>query len=77
MDVDGFIETAEFKRRMDQWIRRFRNAQPIRPEQSIIIHGEYEANLYKDRIHSGIPLIDKVCNDLKTLATQYHLDHPF
>ena len=77
MDVDGFIETADFKRRMDQWIRRFREAQAVNPEQQVIIHGSPEAHLYKDRIHSGIPLIDKVCNDLKTLAIQYHLEHPF
>jgi hypothetical protein len=24
MDIDGFIDTTEFKSRMDQWIRRFK-----------------------------------------------------
>lgn len=77
MDVDGFIETAEFKRRMDQWIRRFKDAKPIDPQHTVIIPGSPEATLFKDRQISGIPLIDKVCNDLKTLAIHYHLEHPF
>jgi hypothetical protein len=77
MDVDGFIETKAFKQRMDQWIRRFKNATPVNPDQPVIIHGGPEAQLYKHRLESGIPLIDKVCKDLTELATSYSLDHPF
>ncbi len=77
MNVDGFIETTEFKKRMDQWIRRFKNASPVNPEQPVIIHGAPEAHLYKERLESGIPIIDKVCKDLTELATSYSLDHPF
>jgi LDH2 family malate/lactate/ureidoglycolate dehydrogenase len=77
MDIDGFIDTAEFKNRMDQWIRRFKTATPIQAEQKVIIHGAPEATLYKERLNSGIPIIDKVCNDLTELAKTYSLEHPF
>jgi len=77
MDVDGFMETSEFKKRMDQWIRRFKQATPIHPEQPVIIHGAPELQLSKERAIYGIPIIDKVGSDLKTLAIAYHLEHPF
>jgi LDH2 family malate/lactate/ureidoglycolate dehydrogenase len=77
LDIDGFIDTAEFKSRMDQWIRRFKNATPIQPDQKVIIHGSPEAALYKERLNGGIPLIDKVCKDLTELAKLYSLEHPF
>ena len=77
MDIDGFIDTTEFKSRMDQWIRRFKNATPVQPEQKVIIHGSPEAALYKERLNSGIPIIDKVCKDLTELAKLYSLEHPF
>lgn len=77
MDVDGFMDKQQFGARMDLWIQRFKAATPINPEHPVIIPGEPEFHLHADRSHSGIPLIDKVCNDLKEIAIKYHVEHPF
>lgn len=77
MDVDGFMDKAEFGRRMDHWIKRFRAATPVSEDKKVIVHGEPELELYDERLLGGIPLIDKVKTDLTELAEKYQLDHPF
>lgn len=77
MDIDGFIEKSEFKNRMDQWINRFSNSTPTDPSRKVIVHGSPEFRLYEERLQTGIPIIDKVCSDLKELAEKNKLDHPF
>jgi len=77
MRVDGFIETADFKNRMDQWITRFKEAIPVNPEQPVIIPGEPEFQHFVYRSSHGIPIIEAVSEDLKALAIQLKLDHPF
>lgn len=77
MDISGFEETDVFLQRMDLWIERFKNAAPVNENQKVIIHGEPEHAMALDRLQSGIPLIDKVTDDLQSLAEKYHLDHPF
>lgn len=77
MDVDGFMDTAEFGKRMDLWIKRFKQAQPIDAAEPVLIPGEPEFKLHGERMQQGIPLISKVADDLKTLALTYKLDHPF
>lgn len=77
MDVDGFMEVAEFKQRMDQWILRFKNTRRVDEQTPVLIHGEPEQLIENSRINMGIPIIDKVCQDLKELAVKRHLDHPF
>lgn len=77
MDVSGFDETDTFLNRMDLWIDRFKNATPVDDSKKVIIHGEPEYTMQQERTISGIPLIDKVSNDLKELAIKYKLDHPF
>ncbi|MES2616234.1 MAG: Ldh family oxidoreductase [Bacteroidota bacterium] len=77
MDISGFDETDAFLNRMDLWIDRFKNAIPVDESKKVIIHGEPEYTMHQERKINGIPLIDKVTNDLKALAIKYHLDHPF
>ncbi len=77
MQVDGFSDVNEFKTKMDMWINRFKMAKPIDSSQPVIIPGEPEASYEKDRLANGIPVIDAVVNDLKNLAENFKLDHPF
>ena len=77
MDISGFDEPAEFTKRMELWIERFKTATPKNADQPVIIHGEPEYNLQQERALSGIPLVEKVAKDLKTLAEKYQLEHPF
>ena len=68
MRVDGFRPVEEFKTHLDNWIERFSSAKPINADQKVIIPGEPELIVEKERQSNGIPLIDEVCNDLNGLA---------
>ncbi|WP_410220465.1 Ldh family oxidoreductase [Pedobacter sp.] len=68
LSVNGFRPAQEFKDHMDNWIERFKKAEPVNPEQDIIIPGEPEFKFEQERKINGIPLIDIVVNDLNQLA---------
>ena len=74
--VDGFRDINAFKSNMDNWSQRFRNTKPIHPNTPVIIPGDPERKLHAERIVSGIPLIDKVVADLKTVAEQTGVNWP-
>ncbi|MCR8559362.1 Ldh family oxidoreductase [Mucilaginibacter sp. BJC16-A38] len=73
MRVDGFRPVDEFKTHMDNWIRRFKSAQTIDPDQKVIIPGEPELEAEKDRKANGIPLVDAVVSDLNGLADKFNI----
>ncbi len=77
MDISGFDEQAAFEKRMELWIERFKTAIPKNAEQPVVIHGEPEYILQQQRAIVGIPLVEKVVADLKTVAEKYKLAHPF
>jgi L-2-hydroxycarboxylate dehydrogenase (NAD+) len=73
MRVDAFEPASAFKARMDQWIRRFREAAPVQSGQSVIIPGDPEREAEKNRRESGIPLTEPVLADLQQLAHQLNI----
>ncbi|MBI1306149.1 MAG: Ldh family oxidoreductase [Bacteroidetes bacterium] len=76
MRVDGFRPLEEFQKNMDQWIRRFKAAETVPGQPEVIIPGEPEARLEKERVVTGIPLIDAVYNDLESLCTEFQITMP-
>ncbi len=68
MRIDAFRDPVEFKTHMDKWIRTFKNASRIDKNQKVIIPGEPEKELYDIRMVEGIPLLEKVVDDLNSLA---------
>lgn len=77
IDIDGFMAYEDFTTRMDKWIARFKAAKPIDPMHPVIIPGEPEYAAHQDRLASGIPLNNRVVEDLTQLAIHLKLDHPF
>lgn len=71
MQVDGFRPIDEFKKNMDQWIRRFRSAAPTDPDLPVLIPGDPEREASEKRTVDGIPLIEIVYDDLKQLADKF------
>ncbi len=71
MRVDAFRPADEFKGHMDKWIRRFRNSEPVHIEQPVLIPGDPERAMEKERTTNGIPLLDAVENDLLSLAKRF------
>ncbi len=68
MRVDAFRPKEDFLSNMDNWIDRFKAAQPIDGAKPVIIPGEPEFEHEAERRKTGIPLNEKVVDDLKQLG---------
>ena len=68
MRIDAFRKADEFKANMDHWIRRFRSAKTIEGEERVLIPGDPEREMEKQRLKDGIPLLDVVVEDLKKIG---------
>jgi LDH2 family malate/lactate/ureidoglycolate dehydrogenase len=68
MRVDAFRPADEFKKHMDNWITRFRNAKTVDGQPRVVIPGDPEREISELRIKEGIPLNQKVVEDLQLLG---------
>lgn len=71
MRIDAFRTAEDFKANMDQWIRRFKTAETVAGEESVIIPGEPEVAMEADRRANGIDLLEPVVNDLQLLSEKF------
>lgn len=76
MRIDAFRPAGEFKSHMDNWIHRFRNAEPIMKGHDVLIPGDPERKLEQERKINGIPLLDPVVEDLKGLGERFGVEFP-
>jgi L-2-hydroxycarboxylate dehydrogenase (NAD+) len=73
MRIDAFRPASDFKKHMDQWIQRFRSAKTVEGFEKVIIPGEPEKEMEKERKENGIPLLGPVVDDLIYLAEKFNL----
>jgi L-2-hydroxycarboxylate dehydrogenase (NAD+) len=73
MRIDAFRPASDFKKHMDQWIRRFRAAKPVEGKLKVLIPGDPERDMEQHRAQHGIPLLKPVVEDLKFLAEKFHI----
>jgi L-2-hydroxycarboxylate dehydrogenase (NAD+) len=73
MRIDAFRPAEDFKKNMDQWIQAFKNATPISENEKVIIPGEPEILIEKERRANGIPLQNSVLEDLKNLGIKFNV----
>lgn len=73
MRIDGFRPSNEFKFHMDNWIERFRSATPVEGKDRVQIPGDQEREMEEIRKDNGIPLLQPVEEDLKSLAKKFNL----
>lgn len=76
MRIDAFRPAGEFKSHMDNWITRFREAEPVMKGHQVLIPGDPERIMEKERRMGGIPLLDKVVADLKVLGEKFNVKFP-
>jgi L-2-hydroxycarboxylate dehydrogenase (NAD+) len=69
--IDAFRTAAEFKSNMDKWIERFSNAQTVAGAKKVIVPGEPEREMERERIQHGIPLLPAVISDLQSLGDKF------
>lgn len=77
MRIDAFRPADEFKQHMDNWIKGFRNATPVKGEEKVLVPGDPEREFEEERMKNGIPLLDVVVEDLNKLAEKFSLDSGF
>lgn len=69
--IDAFRPASDFKTHMDNWIQTFRNAETITGQERVLIPGDPERELTVKRQKNGIPLHEKVVNDLLELGSKF------
>lgn len=68
MEIDGFMDVIEFKKRIDEWIEVFRKTKPAPGTSGPLIPGDPEHEEELKRIKDGIPLIQPVIDDLLDIS---------
>lgn len=76
MRIDAFRPAEEFKEHMDNWISRFRAAKTADGFSKVVIPGDPEREMEISRRKEGIPLLEAVVNDLKTVGQKLRLSFP-
>jgi len=71
--IDAFRPANEFKEHMDNWIRTFRQAEPVNAGDQVLIPGDPERVLTRERLAKGIPVQQAVVEDLENLASKFEL----
>lgn len=71
MRVDAFRPADDFKKNMDNWIRRFRGAKTVPGEEKVLIPGDPEREMEAVRMKEGIPLLEAVVTDLSVLGERF------
>jgi L-2-hydroxycarboxylate dehydrogenase (NAD+) len=74
--IDAFRPEEEFKRDMDDLVRRLKNAPKADGAERIYIHGEKESEETERLLKLGIPLNPKVAEELRTIARQLGINEP-
>lgn len=73
MRIDAFRPAEDFKSNMDEWISRFKSAQPAAGEEKVLVPGDPERVLETERRVQGITLLQPVVDDLQTLAQKFSI----
>ncbi|MCL3781577.1 Ldh family oxidoreductase [Prolixibacteraceae bacterium JC049] len=73
MRIDAFQPAEDFKCHMDNWIKTFKSAEAIDPKQKILVPGEPEREIEKERQKKGIPLLPAVVTDLLQMAEEFDI----
>lgn len=73
MRIDAFRKAEDFKKDMDNWIQRFRNAKTIEGYDQVLIPGDPERLFETQRMKEGIPLLATVAEDLVKVGQKFNL----
>jgi L-2-hydroxycarboxylate dehydrogenase (NAD+) len=71
MRIDAFRPAEEFKLHIDKWIQRFSSSKTVEGQKRVIIPGEPEVEFEKERMKNGIPLLESVVEDLKSVGSKF------
>ncbi len=70
MRIDAFIDVAEFKTQIDEYVRTLRQTRPAPGTEGPLVPGDPERQSETLRANTGIPLVTPVVDDLRDIAAQ-------
>ena len=73
MRIDAFRTEEDFRKNMDQWIRRFRSSKPVEGQSRVLIPGDPERDMEAIRLKDGIPLLPAVWEDLRRTGLKFNI----
>jgi LDH2 family malate/lactate/ureidoglycolate dehydrogenase len=73
--VEAFMDTAEFKRTMDEWIRMLESTPPAKGHDRVIYPGRLEAEEEKTRAVEGIPMHPEVIDWFKSICAELSIPY--
>lgn len=66
----------DFEKRMETMIEQIKALPPSTGNEEVILPGEIESRIEKERAENGIPLEDDVVQELRDIGAQYRLNFP-
>ncbi|MCW3108329.1 MAG: malate dehydrogenase, partial [Segetibacter sp.] len=69
-DIEGFRDTTEFKKEIDDWIHTMRSTKPQTGADKVLIPGDPERIAYQQRLKEGIPVNKEVVKSLQIIADE-------
>lgn len=75
LDIDAFLDVAEFKRRADEMIDRIKSCRRRPDVHEILVPGERSARIAHDNIRQGVPVDPATVAELRQLCGE--LEIPF
>jgi len=73
MRIDAFQTADEFKAGMDEWIRTFRQAEPVAGKERVVIPGDPERESEAINMKEGIALSKKSLEGLEKIADLFEI----
>ena len=74
MRIDAFQPAEEFKLKMDEWIKTFRSATPVKGQEKVLIPGDPEREAEIRNMSDGIKIVPSIKDDLVSIAIQLGID---
>ncbi len=68
MRIDAFIDPAEYRTRIDDWISTFHATRPAAGSAGVLVPGDPERLAEAERLVSGVPLSAAVIADLREVG---------
>lgn len=73
--IEAFMDTAEFKRTMDEWIRMLESTKPAKGHDRVVYPGRLEAEEQAKREAEGIPLHPEVIGWFKEICGELSIPY--
>ena len=74
MRVDAFRPIDAYFEAINIWKSSFKATEPINMNEPVLIHGEIEQKIYEERLQNGIPLNEKVYEDILSISLKFGID---